>query len=73
MRSLPFMNNIKNPKQFILNMCMPQNSNPIINQLIDMANKGDVKELETFARNLFKERGQDFDAEFSRFKAQLNR
>lgn len=42
-------------------------NNPVMGNLIDMANKGDTKGLENFARNLFKEKGRDFDKEFSEF------
>ena len=37
-----------------------------------MANKGDVKGVETFARNLLKEQGRNYDEEFNKFKSQLN-
>ena len=36
--------------------------------LIKMAEKGDSKGVENFARNLFKEQGRDFDKEYSEFK-----
>jgi hypothetical protein len=42
-------------------------NNPVMGNLIDMANKGDTKGLENFARNLFKEKGRNFDEEFSEF------
>jgi hypothetical protein len=45
-----------------------QNSNPILKNLIDMANKGDTQGIEQFARNLYKQQGKDFDKEFSQFK-----
>lgn len=66
------MNAIKNmigfnsPKEMVLKM-LGQNSNPMINNLIQMAEKGDNKGIENFARNIFKDRGMDFDKEFSNF------
>ena len=42
--------------------------NPMINNLINMAHNGDVKSVEEFARNVFKEQGRDFDKEFAEFK-----
>ena len=33
-----------------------------------MANKGDTKGIEEFARNYMKEQGKDFDKEFNNFK-----
>ena len=47
---------------------MQQNQNPMVNNLIKMAQNGNTKELETFARNRFKEQGRDFDKEFLQFK-----
>ncbi len=66
------MNAIKNmigfnsPKEMVLKM-LGQNSNPMINNLIQMAEKGDNKGIENFARNIFKDKGMDFDKEFSNF------
>ena len=39
----------------------------MLNNLIQMAQKGDTKGVENFARNLCKEKGQDFDKEFATF------
>lgn len=59
---------INNNPQSIINKIITQNSNPVINNLIKMAQKGDVKGVENFARNLFKEKGRNFDKEFAEFK-----
>lgn len=69
------MNNLETLKAFIskggnipdLIKKSISSSNPVMGNLIDMANKGDTKGLENFARNLFKEKGRDFDKEFSEF------
>lgn len=61
-----------NPQQLVMNM-MKQNSNPVISNLIEMANKGDTKGVENFARNYFKEHGQDFDKEFSNFMSNFKK
>lgn len=63
---LEMLKAIKNPKQFAMNM-ITKNSNPIFNNLTEMANKGDVQGVENFARNIFKEHGEDFDKEFQEF------
>lgn len=55
----------KNPQQMIMNMI--GKNNPMINSLMDMANKGDNKGIEKFARNICKEKGMDFDKDFSNF------
>lgn len=56
----------KNPQQVIQNM-ISNNTNPMLNNLINMAQNGDTKGVENFARNIFKEKGRDFDKEFSEF------
>ena len=56
-----------NPKNMAMNM-LKNNTNPIFNNLIDMANKGDTKGVENFARNYMKSQGKDFDQEFNNFK-----
>lgn len=55
-----------NPKQLCLNM-LGSNSNPMMKNLVEMAEKGDRQGVENFARNIFKEQGRDFDKEFSNF------
>ncbi|MDE6946566.1 MAG: hypothetical protein K2P14_05215 [Anaeroplasmataceae bacterium] len=54
------------PQQIIGQMM--SNKNPMITNLISMAQKGDAKGVENFARNMFKEKGRDFDKEFNDFK-----
>lgn len=53
------------PKTVVEKMGM---NNPIINNLITMAQNGDTQGVENFARNIMKERGRDFDTEFYNFK-----
>ena len=55
----------KSPQQLVQTMIA--NNNPMANNLVQMAQKGDTKGIESFARNLFKEKGRDFDKEFSQF------
>ena len=55
-----------NPKNMAMNM-LKNNTNPIFNNLIDMANKGDSKGVEEFARNICKEKNIDFDKQFGEF------
>lgn len=61
------MMGIGNPKDMAMKM-LSQNNNPIFKNLIDMANKGDTKGIENFARNYMKSQGKDFDQEFNNFK-----
>ena len=65
------MMGISNPKDMAMKM-LSQNNNPIFKNLIDMANKGDTKGVENFARNYMKEQGKDFDKEFNDFKNMFN-
>jgi len=69
------MNNIINSMKSVLGKMSPQemvsqllgNSNPMINNLMQLAQKGDRQEIENFARNYCKERNIDFDSEFAKF------
>lgn len=72
MNPTDFIKGIQNPKQFVMNI-MGQNSNPVINNLMQMAQKGNAKEIETFARNFCRERNRDFDTEFADFMNQMKR
>ena len=56
------------PQKFVEQMV---GSNPMITNLIKMANAGDTSGVETFARNMFKEKGKDFDKEFSEFRSKF--
>lgn len=51
---------IKNPQEYVMNYAK-QNGNPMINNLIQMAQNGNQQGIENFARNVFKEQGKDFD------------
>ena len=60
-----------NPRNIVMNM-LKNNTNPIFANLIEMANKNDVKGLENFARNYMKDKGRDYDKEFNDFKSMFN-
>ena len=70
MNPMEFLKGIKNPKQFVMNM-IGQNQNPMIGQLMNLAKTGDSKQIESFARNICKERSIDFDKEFADFMKQI--
>lgn len=57
---------IKNPKDAVLNM-VKSNNNPMVKNLVEMAEKGDSQGVENFARNMLKEQGRDFDTEMNEF------
>lgn len=64
-----------NPQQIIQQMlkdnCQFAN-NPIVMNMIDMAKSGDISGIEQIGRNIAKEKGIDFDKEFSKFKNQFH-
>lgn len=63
---LQFINMMKNPKEMVINM-IKSNNNPMIKNLVEMAEKGDNQGIESFARNLLKEQGRNYDEEFNQF------
>ena len=71
MQILQFIKASGNPQKFILNMLQQQSNNPIMANLIQMAQANDEKGIENFARNLMKEQGLDFDKEFNTFRKNL--
>lgn len=66
MQLMNMLKGIKDPKEAVINM-VKSNNNPMIKNLVEMAEKGDKQGVENFARNLFKEQGRDFDAEINEF------
>lgn len=61
-----------NPQQLLMNVLETQSqSNPMMANFLSLAKSGKGKELETIARNVAKEKGIDFDKEFSSFKQML--
>lgn len=50
----------------IINMAASQN--PMIKNLVDLLRNGNSASVETFARNVFREKGRDFDKEYSDFR-----
>ena len=71
MQFISMLKSIKNPKEAVISM-VKSNDNPILKNLVEMAEKGDTKGVENFARNLFKEQNRDFDKEFNDFKSMFN-
>ena len=61
-----FLGRGMSPQQIINQMS--GNKNPMITNLMNMMKTGDSKGVENFARNIFKEKGRDFDKEFGEFK-----
>lgn len=65
------INNIKQGNSGQMVMSMLQSSaqgNPMMQNLLSLAQKGNTKEIESIARNMAKEKGVDFDIEFNSFR-----
>lgn len=69
------MNNLELIKNFMTKGMTPKGiamqmmgNNPIFANLINMAETGNNKGVESFARNMLKEKGLDFDKELANFK-----
>ena len=61
----------QNPQQLIMNIFQQNvNSNPILQNAINLAQNGNTAALEMIARNLAQQKGLNFDKEFSNFKQQ---
>ena len=61
-----FLGRGMSPQQIINQMS--GSKNPMITNLMNMVQTGNSKGVEDFARNIFKEKGRDFDKEFGEFK-----
>ena len=66
MQFMNMLKGIKSPKDAVINM-IKTNNNPMIKNLVEMAEKGQNDKIEEFARNLFREQNRDFDQEFGEF------
>lgn len=66
MQMMNLLKGAKSPKDAVINM-IKSNNNPMVKNLVDMAEKGNSEGIEKFARNMFKEQGRDFDSEIKQF------
>ena len=64
----------RNPEQLLMQILEGQaGSNPMSANLLNLARKGDTQQIEQIARNIFAQRGLDFDKEFIALKNILGR
>lgn len=70
MQLINMLRSARTPKDAVINM-IKSNNNPMVKNLVEMAEKGDNQGIEKFARNIFKEQGRDFDKEFGEFTKSL--
>ena len=72
MAILNMMKNGGNPEQIVLSMLQERAAgNPMLETLLQMAQNGDSHGIEQFARNVVKEKGGNFDQQFSNFRRTL--
>lgn len=72
MQLMQMMRNGGNPQQMIMNMMKSQaGNNPVMNNALQMMEKGDNAGLESLARNLCKERNINPDEAFNQIKGQF--
>lgn len=62
------INSGKSPQEIAMQM-LGNNNNPIFNNLIMMAQRGDYKGVENVARNIFKQQGRDLDKELAEIQS----
>lgn len=71
MQLIQMMKNGANPQQIAMSMLQERASqNPIMQNLLSLAQQGNTPQIEQIARNIVNERGGNFDEEFKRFRQQ---
>ena len=67
---IEFIRNGKNPQQLMMHILEDRayTNNPVMMNLLELAKENRTSEIEQVARNLYAERGLDFDSEFNSFK-----
>jgi hypothetical protein len=72
MQLLQMVQNNPNPPAFIMEMLKSQSGgNPLFANILAMAQNGNRAGIEQVARNIYKEKGLDFDKEFNSLKQML--
>ena len=73
MQLIQLIKNGNNPQQLIMNILQQQGGgNPILNNAMNLAQKGNSAGLEMIARNIAQQKGLDFDKQFANFKSYFN-
>jgi len=69
---IQFIKQSMNPSQVIINMMEERvKENPLYANLLELARNNQTQEIEGVVRNIFKEKGYDYDKEFNNFKHNL--
>ncbi len=73
MQLLQMIRSGQNPQQLMMNVLQQNNyNNPIIQNAMQLAQRGNISSLELVARNLAQQKGLDFDTQFNNFLNYLN-
>lgn len=69
MNPMQLLNGGSNPQQLMMNMLQQQaQNNPMMSQILTLAQQGNSAELEKLARNMCQSAGKDYDKEMAQFK-----
>ena len=72
MQLIQMIKNGQNPQQLMMSVLQQRSqNNPIAQNLFHLAQENKTGEIEGVVRNMFAERGLDFDKEFNSFKKNL--
>lgn len=67
-RLIQMIKNGQNPQQLMLSILEGQAGTPFGDNLLNLARNGNTAEIEKIVRNIYAQRGLDFDKEFEAFK-----
>lgn len=62
----------RNPQAAVMQL-LQGNSNPMIQNLVQMANQGNSQGIQQFAQNYFNQVGRDFNSEMSSFMQMIGK
>ena len=72
MQLVQMIKNGMNPQQLMISVLENQMTNtPLGANLLNLAKKGDGKQIEQIARNIYQQQGRNFDEDLNAFKRQL--
>lgn len=72
MQLIMMIKNGQNPQQLMLSILQNQmQGTPMGDNLINLARNNQTEEIEKIVRNIYAQRGLDFDKEFMAFKQQM--
>lgn len=61
----------KNPQAAVMQLAQ-NNSNPLVQNLVQMAQQGNTQGIQQFAENFFKQRGTDLNTQLNNFMGSIS-